>query len=536
METMLAAADQPVRKVTIVGGGTAGWMTAAVLSQWLSKVEIKLIESDEIGIIGVGEATIPHIRNLLALAGIDPLKMISESKATFKLGIQFVDWGAPGETYIHGFGKIGRDMLWLHPHQLWLAARERQPQSVRPFDDYSLCCVASLKNRFAFPDKRNPSSPLADIDYAYHFDASLVARFLRGECEPRGVTRVEGKIVEVIQNPESGFVEKVRLADGREVDGDLFVDCSGMRALLIGDALGIGYEDWNQWLLCNRAQAVPCESVEPLTPYTRATARKAGWQWRIPLQHRIGNGYVYASELISDEDAAETLLANLDGKALADPRPVKFAPGRRLKACDKNVVAIGLSSGFLEPLESTSIHLIQTGIHRLLAMFPGTGFCAADIDEYNLQARTEYEDVRDFIIAHYKVTRRSGDPFWDHVRTMEIPDTLNERFELFRSSGRFFKHNAQELFAEESWVQLLLGQGFEMRPDPVTQFVADEDLVGFLNDVAEVIEDVAVKLPDHGAFVRDLPPSTKAAKAAAQPAGAPQVSFTLRYERGETTA
>jgi tryptophan halogenase len=533
---MLAAADQPVRKVTIVGGGTAGWMTAAVLSQWLSKVEIRLIESEEIGTIGVGEATIPHIRNLLALAGVDPLKLISESKATFKLGIQFVDWGAPGESYIHGFGKIGRDMLWLHPHQLWLAARERQPQSVKPFDAYSLCCVASHKNRFAFPDKRNPNSPLGDIDYAYHFDASLVARFLRGESETRGVARIEGKIVEVIKNPESGFVEKVRLNDGREVDGDLFVDCSGMRALLIGDALGIGYEDWNQWLLCNRAQAVPCASVEPLTPYTRSSARKAGWQWRIPLQHRIGNGYVYASDLISDEEVAKSLLANLDGEALADPRPVRFSPGRRLKSWEKNVVAIGLSSGFLEPLESTSIHLIQTGIHRLLAMFPGTGFSAADIDEYNLQARTEYEDVRDFIIAHYKVTRRTGDPFWDHVRMMDIPDSLSDRLELFRSSGRFFKHNAQELFAEESWVQVLLGQGLEMRPDPVTQFVADEELIGFLEDIAEVIEDVAAHMPDHSAFVRSLPPSTETAKAAAQPAASPQVSFTLTYERGETSA
>jgi tryptophan 7-halogenase len=527
----VAAADQPVRKVTIVGGGTAGWMTAAVLSQWLSKVEIRLVESEEIGTIGVGEATIPHIRSFIALAGLDELKMVSESKASFKLGIQFVDWGAPGETYIHGFGKIGRDMLWLHPHQLWLAARARTPDKVQHFDHYSLNCVACLKNRFAFPDKRNPNSPLSDIDYAYHFDASLFARHLRAESEARGVTRVEGRIVEVIQHPETGFVEKVRLSDGREVDGDLFVDCSGMRALLIGDALGHGYEHWNQWLLCDRAQAVPCASVEPLTPYTRSTARKAGWQWRIPLQHRIGNGYVYASDLISDEEVSETLLANLDGEDLADPRPVKFAPGRRLKAWDKNVIAIGLSSGFLEPLESTSIHLIQTGIHRLLAMFPGESFSAADIEEYNHQARTEYEDVRDFIIAHYKVTRRTGDPFWDHVRTMEIPDSLNERFELFRTSGRFFKHIAQELFAEESWVQVLLGQGFEMRADPVTQFVSDEQLTDFLADVGEVIEDVADKMRDHGEFLRSLPPARQPEPAAEL---APSVNFALRYERGET--
>ena len=361
----MAGADQPVRKVTIIGGGTAGWSTAAVLSQWLSQVEIKLVESEEIGIVGVGEATIPHIRNLLALAGIDPLKMISESKATFKLGIQFIDWGAPGETYIHGFGKIGRDMLWLHPHQLWLAARERAPGKVKSFDHYALNCVACLKNKFAFPDRRNPQSPLADIDYAYHFDASLLARFMRSESEARGVQRIEGRIVDVTKNGETGFVESVTLSDGRTVDGDLFVDCSGMRALLIGDALGIGYEHWNKWLLCDRAQAVPCASVDPLTPYTRSTARKSGWQWRIPLQHRIGNGYVYASDLIGDEEVAESLLSSLDGEAMADPRPVRFAPGRRLKSWEKNVVALGLSSGFLEPLESTSIHLIQTGIHRL---------------------------------------------------------------------------------------------------------------------------------------------------------------------------
>ncbi len=515
------------RTVTIVGGGTAGWMTAAVLSRWLSKVKIRLVESDEIGTIGVGEATIPHIRNYLALADVDVLKMISESKASFKLGIQFVDWGAPGEKYVHGFGKIGRDMLWLHPHQLWLAARQRAPGSVKHFDHYSLNAAASRKNRFAFPNPSNPGSPIAHLDYAYHFDASLFARFLRTVCEGRGVERVEGRIVEVSQHPETGFVEAVKLADGREVDGDLFADCSGMRALLIGDTLGIGYEDWNRWLICNRAQAVPCESVSPVTPYTRSTARTAGWQWRIPLQHRIGNGYVYSSDHISDEEAAEVLLANLDGKALADPRPVRFRPGRRLKAWEKNVVAIGLSSGFLEPLESTSIHLIQTGIHRLLALFPADGVSAPDVEEYNLQSRIEYEDVRDFIIAHYKVTRRAGEPFWDYVRTMDVPDTLNERFELFRSSGRFFKHSALELFAEESWVQALLGQGMEMQPDPVTRFVDDDELAAFLDDIADTINEVADDMPDHGEFLTRLPPSTQPKAEPHQP-----ISFNLSYARG----
>jgi tryptophan halogenase len=521
----LAGKDQPVRKVVIVGGGTAGWMTAAVLSHWLAQVEVKLIESDEIGTVGVGEATIPHIRNFIGLAGLDPLKMISESKATFKLGIQFVDWGAPGERYIHGFGKIGRDMLWLHPHHVWLAARERAPASVKPFEHYSINCAACEKNRFDFPDRRNPNSPLADLDYAYHFDASLFARYLRAQSEAQGVERIEGKIIEVIQDAESGFVEKVRLSDEREIEGDLFVDCSGMRALLIGEALGIGYEDWNQWLLCDRAQAIPSASVSPLTPYTRSTARKAGWQWRIPLQHRIGNGYVYSSELIGDDEVSESLLANLDSEALADPRPVRFRPGRRLTSWDKNVVAIGLSSGFLEPLESTSIHLIQTAVQRLLQLFPAQGFSDSDVAEFNRQTRAEYEDVRDFIIAHYKVTRRTGDPFWDHVRTMAVPDSLEERLELFRSSGRFFRRGAAELFTEESWVQILIGQGLDMKADPVTSFVPTEELVSFLNEIAMVVEDNANRMPDHGEFVRRLPPTSP-------PGPAPTESFGLRNISG----
>jgi tryptophan halogenase len=523
---MVLRAGEPVKKVTIVGGGTAGWMTAAVLSKWLTQVEVTLVESEQIGTIGVGEATIPHIRNYLALAGIDPLHMISQTEATFKLGIDFVGWGAPGERYFHGFGKIGRDMLWLHPHQLWLAARAHDPRSVRHFDCYSLNCAAALKNRFAFPDPRNPNSPLADIDYAYQFDSSLFARLLRGESEKRGVKRVEGRIVEVVQDPESGFVERVRLEDGREIGGELFIDCSGMRALLIGGALGIGYEGWTQWLLCDRALAVPTKRVEPLTPYTRSIAGRAGWQWRIPLQHRIGNGYVFASSLLADDEAADILLASLDSERTADPRPVGFAPGRRLKAWEKNVVAVGLSSGFLEPLESTSIHLIQTAIQRLLAIFPSTGFSQADVAEYNRQSRFEYEDVRDFIIAHYKVTRRSGDPFWDHVREMAVPDTLLERLELFRSSGRFFKRWAQELFAEESWVQLLLGQGFEMRADPVTRFVPPDEIAGFLADLEEVIEEVADEMPAHSAFLAALPDRSESDVRSA-PAAVPPIKFNL---------
>ena len=374
----MAGGDQPVRKVTIVGGGTAGWMTAAVLSQWLSQVEVTLVESDEIGTIGVGEATIPHIRNYLALAGIDPLKMISETKASFKLGIQFVDWGAPGETYIHGFGKIGRDMLWLHPHQLWLAARERAPGSVKHFDHYSLNCVACHQNKFAFPDKRNPNSPIADLDYAYHFDASLFARFLR--ARKRGARREAGRGPDRRSDPGSGDRlrrQRVKLTDGREVDGDLFVDCSGMRALLIGDALGVGYEDWNQWLLCDRAQAVPCASVSPVTPYTRSTAQ----QGRLAMADPAAAPDRQRLRLCVRPDQRRGGSRKPSRRtSTARPSPIRGRCGSRpadgSKAWDKNVVAMGLSSGFLEPLESTSIHLIQTGIHQLLAMFPATGFSA----------------------------------------------------------------------------------------------------------------------------------------------------------------
>ncbi|GAA0737533.1 tryptophan halogenase family protein [Sphingomonas japonica] len=488
------------RKITIVGGGTAGWMTAALLSKLLVRgYAITLIESDEIGIVGVGEATIPAIRTYCQLAGIDEAALMKATQATYKLGIEFVDWQAKGSSYIHGFGKIGQDLWWLHTHQLWLKARTRG--ITRHFDHYALNCVMARTNRFALPDPRQPGSPLADIDYAYHFDASLFAPFLRTQAEARGVERIEGRITDVRLRGEDGHVDRVVLADGREVAGDVFVDCSGMRALLIGEALGVGYEDWSEWLLCDRALAVPCESAPELTPYTRATARDAGWQWRIPLQHRIGNGHVYASALMSDEAAADTLLANLDGRPLADPRPVRFRPGKRHRAWEKNVVAIGLASGFLEPLESTSIHLIQTAILRLVALFPGDGIRTADVAEYNRQTDFEMRDIRDFIIAHYKVTDREDTPFWRHVRHMPVPDSLDERLDLFRSSARFFLHNKAELFREESWVQVLIGQGLPMRHDPMVDMLSDDELGAFLGDVEEVIADVASGMLSHSQFI-----------------------------------
>ena len=491
---------QQPRTITIVGGGTAGWMTAALLAKLLTRgFRVQLVESDEIGTIGVGEATIPAIRTYLGLAGIDEFEMMRATQSTYKLGIEFVNWRQPGSSYIHGFGKIGQDLLWLHPHQFWLkfAARGK----AKHFDHYALNCVAARRNRFAHPDPRNPTSPVADMDYAFHMDASLFAATLRRQAEASGVERIEGRVVSSRLRGEDGFVEALQLADGREVGGDLFIDCSGMRALLIGEALGVGLESWDKWLLCDRAQAVPCESVTPLTPYTRSTARTAGWQWRIPLQHRIGNGHVYSSAHIGDDEAAEQLLSSLDGRALADPRPIRFTPGKRHRAWDKNVVAIGLSSGFLEPLESTSIHLIQTGILRLLALFPGDGFRDADRDEYNRQTDFEFRDVRDFIIAHYKVTEREDTPFWRYLKHMDVPDSLAERLELFRSSARFFVHGKAELFREESWVQVLIGQGLPMRYDPMTDMIPDDQALAFLRDIEEVIADCANGMPDHAGFV-----------------------------------
>lgn len=488
---------QPSAKtVTIVGGGTAGWMSAALLSRLLiNGYQIQLIESSEIGTIGVGEATIPAIRAFNQLAGIDEVEMIRATQATFKLGIEFVDWRNLGTSYVHGFGKIGQDLMWLHTHHLWLKMAARG--KVKHFDNYSINALAARLNRFALPDPRDPQSPLADIDYAYHFDASLYAEYLRKLSVKRGVRHVEGRIVDVSLNGETGFIDHLMLADGRRIDGDLFIDCSGMRALLIGEALGVGYEYWNHWLPCDRALAVPCQSVPELTPYTRSTARKAGWQWRIPLQHRIGNGHVYSSSHTDDETAARVLLDNLDGAPLADPRPVRFDPGRRHRGWEKNVVSVGLSSGFLEPLESTSIHLIQTALLRLVALFPGGGYSPADIAEYNRQTIFEFADVRDFLIAHYKVTEREDTSFWSYVKHMDIPDSLTERLELFASSARFFIHGKAELFREESWVQVLIGQGLAMRHDPMVDMIPDDEIADFLRDTEEVIADCAGRMAPH---------------------------------------
>lgn len=492
--------NPPITSITIVGGGTAGWMTAALLSKLLmGKYAITLVESEEIGTIGVGEATIPAIKIFNQMLGLEEAEFMKATQGTYKLGIEFVDWREPGHTYIHGFGKIGVDRLWLHTHQFWLKMFPKG--GFKDFDHYAINCLAARKNRFS-PPNPNEGPPSSDLDYAFQFDASLYAKFLRMKAEQAGVKRIEGRITRVDLKPDNGYIDKIVLQNGQEIGGDLFIDCSGMRGLLIGDALGIGYEDWNQWLLCDRAYAVPCESAPTLTPYTRSTARTAGWQWRIPLQHRIGNGHVYSSGYISDDEAAATLLANLDGKALAEPRQVKFRPGKRIKAWEKNCVAIGLSGGFLEPLESTSIHLIQTGILRLLGLFPGRGFKATDINEYNRHTDDEYRDIRDFIIAHYKVTNREDTPFWKYLKYMPVPESLDRKLDLFRSSARFFKRSASELFAEESWVQVLIGQGLKVESyDPNVDMIPESEIASYLHDIEEVIEDIANSLPTHADYI-----------------------------------
>jgi len=493
----------PIRKVVIVGGGTAGWMTAAALSRMVAAgTAVTLVESEEIGTVGVGEATIPSLHDFLRMIDADEDRFVAATQATFKLGIEFAGWGAIGERYIHPFGSFGRAVEGVGFHQLWLR-QSRLPGAagaVGPLADYCLCAAAARLDRFARPDA-NPAAVLSSIAYAFHFDASLFAAYLRARAEADGVVRVEGRVGAVELAPGDGAIRAVRLDDGRRIEGELFVDCSGFRSLLLGEALEVPFESWAHWLPNDRAVAVPSAKAAPLVPYTRATAGAAGWRWRIPLQHRTGNGHVYASAFVDDDRAVRDLFDGLEEPAIGDPRQLRFTAGMRARLWERNCVAIGLSGGFLEPLESTSIHLIQAGIAKLMALFPDTGGAVAERGEYNRQMRREYEHARDFVILHYHATRRDDSPYWDHVRTMAVPTTLADRMELWRGRARVF-HDRGELFTPDSWIAVLAGQapppaGY----DPLVEAVAVDGTGRFMAHLRDVIARTAAAMPAHADFI-----------------------------------
>jgi len=493
---------EPIRKVVIVGGGTAGWMTAAALSHVMSNLPgfaIELVESDAIGTVGVGEATIPQILFYNKMIGLDEMEFMRETHATYKLGIEFVDWTRIGHRYIHPFGSYGIDMLGVEFHHHWLKGRALGDAT--ELDEYSIAAMAAKANRFLHPRQDLPNSPLARHGYAFQFDAGLYARFLRRLSEAKGVVRTEGRITEVLQYPESGFVTGVRLESGTVVEGDLFIDCSGFRALLIGETLGVRFNDWSKWLPCDRAVAMPCTTAGERAPITRSTARPAGWQWRIPLQHRIGNGHVYCSAYLGEDEATETLLANLDGEPLAGPNHLRFLAGHRERAWDKNVIAIGLSGGFLEPLESTSINLIQVGIARLMTLFPTRAFSRYEIERYNRTIAQEYVDIRDFLVLHYSATERDDSEFWNYCRNMEPPEGLADKLEMFRSSGRIFReHN--ELFTETSWLAVLVGQGIVAGGyHPAADLLSDEETLARLASIRETIRSTVEQMPTQEEFL-----------------------------------
>jgi tryptophan halogenase len=484
--------------IVIAGGGTAGWMAAATLGRFSGR-KVVLVESDAIGTVGVGEATIPQIRLFNAALGIDEAEFLRETRGTFKLAIEFAGWAGEGASYLHAFGNVGHGAGLLPFHQYWL--RARAAAKAGPLADYCLNDGAARAGKMQLW-RAQAGQAVPDMPWAYHFDASLYAAFLRRYAGAHGVERIEGTIAGVERDGESGDITALLLDGERRIEGGFFVDCTGFRSLLLGETLGVAFEDWSHWLPCDRAVAVPCEAKGEFTPYTRSTARKAGWQWRIPLQHRIGNGHVFCSGFMGEDEASAILLANLDGAPTADPRVLKFTTGMRRRQWSHNCLALGLAGGFMEPLESTSIHLVQSSIARLLQMLPGDVLAPAMRDEFNRQARFEWSRIRDFLILHYWANGRHGEAFWDRCRTMALPETLTAKIAAFRASGYIHREH-DELFTEQGWLQVLVGQG--VMPEswhPIADSMPAAELDAMLARIADNNRRLVAAMPDHAQFLR----------------------------------
>lgn len=493
--------ELPVRRVVIVGGGTAGWLSAAVLVRTMApNLEVRVVESEAIGIVGVGEATIPQIRNVNRFLGIDEDAMLRTVGGTFKLAIEFNDWLRVGHSYLHAFGEIGLPLGPLPFQHYWL--RSRRDAAAADLWSYSVNAAAARAHRMARLEKVG-NTPMGGINYAFHFDASRYGRMLREYAEQRGAKRLEGKIVEVKLRGTDGFIEAVVLESGESIEGDLFIDCSGFRGLLIEGALHAGFDDWREYLPCDRAVAITANNGAVIRPFTQAMARPAGWQWRIPQQHRSGDGHVYCSEFMSDDEATSILLAGLEGPALSEPRLIRISTGVRRHLWLGNCVAIGLAGGFIEPLESTGIHLAQSGISRLLALFPDAGFDPAIIAEYNRQMRQEYEQVRDFVVLHYRATERRDTPFWRHCAAIPAPAGLARKLEIFQATGQIFREN-EELFTEQSWLQVMIGQGIRPRRyHPVADNLPAEQFNEFLSNIRTLIHGAVERMSSHERFVAE---------------------------------
>ncbi|MCF6194195.1 MAG: tryptophan 7-halogenase [Kangiellaceae bacterium] len=502
--------NNSIKTIVIVGGGSAGWMTAAALSKILGckNQDIKLIESETIGTVSVGEATIPQIRNFNSMLGLDENDFLKHTHGTFKLGIEFVDWKKKNHAYMHPFGPYGTNMNGVHFHHFWLQSNERKSyegilQKEKYQDDLLEYCLegyAAKLNKFSRP-LNVPNTPLSAINYAFHFDATLYAKYLRSFAEAKGVKRIEGIVDKVNTSTKNGFIESVQLQNGDTIEGELFIDCTGFKGLLIEQTLHSGFDDWSHWLPCNSAVAQASESIYEIKPYTISKAHGSGWQWQIPLQSRVGNGHVYSDAHLSQDEAISNLQDNMPSKPIGEPRHLKWRNGKRKSPWVKNCIAIGLSAGLLEPFESTGLQLIQASIDRLLSLFPNKDFHQADIDAFNRYAGVEIEQIRDFIILHYKQTDRTDSSFWKYCQNMEIPNSLQRKIDLYSSSGRIIRENS-ELFSELSWLSVLNGQGIVPKSyHPLVDNATAEQIDGQLNKMKDIVKQCAANLPTHENYI-----------------------------------